>query len=113
MDVLGNVNKRNTFNLEKSFDARDDIKSVRSKYSEISRNQAQTVLKDGTKAMEPIDEYEEIRLVNSKGETIELNKDQLLYLAKLCRDKAEETENATEERDNRPSQREINYDMLK
>ena len=35
-----------------------------------------------------IDEYEEIRLVNSKGETVELNSDQLLYLAKLCSEKA-------------------------
>ena len=41
--------------------------------------------------MPSIDEYEEIRLVNSKGETIELNKDQLLYLAKLCNEKAEQT----------------------
>jgi hypothetical protein len=31
--------------------------------------------------MDPVDEYEEIRLVNSKGETIELNSDQLMYLA--------------------------------
>lgn len=41
--------------------------------------------------MDPVDEYEEIRLVNSKGETIELNSDQLMYLAQLCNQKAVET----------------------
>ena len=40
--------------------------------------------------MPSIDEYEEIRLVNSKGETIDLNQDQLLYLARLCNERAAE-----------------------
>ena len=96
-------------------DGRDDLRSVRSKYSEISRNKANTVLREHTKGMEPIDEYEEIRLVNATGDTIELNKDQLLYLAKLCRDKADEADHGPDptERDNRPSQKGIDYEILK
>lgn len=63
--------------------------------------------------MPSIDEYEEIRLVNANGETIELNPDQLIYLAKLCHHRAAEAENLNsnennkdgQERDKLPSQK--------
>jgi len=55
--------------------------------------------------MAPIDEYEEIRLVNSKGEVVELNEEQLLYLAKLCKEKAAEvTKNADGSQNAAPKQ---------
>lgn len=37
VDVLGNVNKKNTFNLEQAADKNNELASVRSRYSEISR----------------------------------------------------------------------------
>lgn len=69
VDVLGNVNKKNTFMLTGGLNQQDDMKSVRSKYTEISRRQGA----NQKETMPSIDEFEEIRLVNSKGETIELN----------------------------------------
>lgn len=63
--------------------------------------------------MPSIDEYEEIRLVNAKGETIELNQEQLLYLAKLCNEKAALAgrEQGRDAQD--MTQKEIGYEMLK
>lgn len=53
--------------------------------------------------MPSIDEYEEIRLVNSKGETIELNQEQLLYLANLCKEKANEVAQNSDNNQNQQS----------
>jgi len=40
VDVLGNVNKKNTFNLQKMDPKNEELKSVRSKYSEINKQQS-------------------------------------------------------------------------
>lgn len=116
VDVLGNVNKKNTFNLGGGNQTQDDLKSIRSKYSEVSRQQ-RDVNKAGLKesTLPSIDEYEEIRLVNAKGETIELNHDQLLYLANLCKEKAAEAGGMfNQERDvSDMTQKELGYEMLK
>lgn len=64
VDVLGNVNKKNTFNVDMTRNQKGvDQASVRSKYTDISRtNGKQAGYND--QPMAPIDEFEEIRLVN-------------------------------------------------
>jgi len=119
VDILGNVNKKNTLTMEQLDGKKGDTTSQRSRYSQYSTLSAKhrrnkTINMTATDRLEDIDEQDEIKLIDGSGAVMELNGDQLEYLRSLARRQVEDARNNREVSNSElQDKEELNHLMLK
>lgn len=91
VDVLGNINKKNAITFEKLDQKKNDVTSMRSKYSNQSshRKAMSMTAKNFGSQLPNIDEKDEIYLVNKDGMKVDLNDQQLNYLYQLAKESSQ------------------------